>query len=257
MPTRLALAALLVCPAVRAEGPPRDRQADAARTVVAAVVRAAEENARAPRAGRLDGDALTARYVRAAAAAALRLPEKEAVPAFLVGAGVTLDDSDLLRKNPLTAAVWRRVEGDADRARRLRVLGKPTVHGRHDFCQHFAVSAALTALAGPEAAEAAGVLKELLDAEGSSGFSFADLAADYAGVALARRLTADPRRLAAVAESFEVADYAARPTGLPDGLPKAQFVREYGSVADARFKKLEAEVRRRVRALPAYRDDRP
>ena len=90
------------------------------------------------------------------------------------------------------------------------------------------------------------------DAEGDSGFSFADLAADYAGVAFARHLTADPRRLAAVADGFSVADYAARPAGLPDGLPKAQFVHEYGSTADPRFKKLEAEIRRRVRELPAY-----
>jgi hypothetical protein len=171
---------------------------------------------------------------------------------------VALDDSDLLRKNPLTRGLWLRIEPDDARARRLRVLGSPTVHDRHDFCQHFAVSAALAAASSPEAAEAAGVLKELLDAEGDSGFSFADLAADYAGVAFARHLTADPKRLAAVADGFAVSDHAPRPTGLPDGLPKARFERDYGSTADPRFKKLEAEIRRRVRDLPAYRGgDRP
>ena len=58
------------------------------------------------------------------------------------------------------------------------------MRGRHDLAQHVGVSAALTALSGPRAAEAAGLLKELLDSgEGGSVFSFADLAADLADLA--------------------------------------------------------------------------
>ena len=49
----------------------------------------------------------------------------------------------------------------------------------------FAISAALTAHSGAERAKQVGVAKEFLDALGSSGFSFADLAADYAGIASA------------------------------------------------------------------------
>jgi hypothetical protein len=199
---------------------------------------------------------LTAYYVRAAAAAAGRLPRRapvERARAFLLALGVMLDDSSLLRKNPVTGGLWRRIETDAERARRLAVLGTPTVHGRHDLAQHFSVSAGLTAMAGARAAEAAGVLKELLDAEGGSGFSFADLAADLAGVAFAEQILRAPERLAGVAKSFTVADYAPSPRGLIEGLSSRQFARRYGSVNDKRFRTALEALRRRVRALPGYR----
>ncbi len=232
-----------------------------ARTVVAAVVEAGRRNARLPGRGtpgaeapfRRTGDELTAYYVRAAAAAARRLPDEHAAAAFLLGIGVALDDSDLLRSNLLTAALWRQIEAPAARAERLEVLGTPTVHGRHDLCQHFAVSAALTAAAGPRAAETAGVFKEMLDARpGGSGFSFADLAADLAGIAFAEELTRTPRRLADVARSFAIADYAVPPAGLPEGLSQAEFARRYGSVSDERFRRRQEDIRKQIHALPPY-----
>src|SRR5579864_5945426 len=91
--------------------------AEGARPVVAAVMRAARANARLPlktdkgaRAPyRRAGDELTAHYVRVAAAAARRLPAERQVPAFLVALGIALDDSRILRANPLTAALCRKV----------------------------------------------------------------------------------------------------------------------------------------------------
>src|SRR5262245_37494696 len=152
-----------------------------ARPVVAAVVRAAEENAARAK-GKLDGDALADFYVRRAAAEAR---DKGLSPkAFLVGLGVALDSTDLLRKNVLLRGVLAQIETDSERDKRLKVLGQPTLRGRHDWMMHFAVSGALTAQLGPDAAEQIGLTKELLDSrEGGSGFSFGDLAADYAGVA--------------------------------------------------------------------------
>ena len=47
------------------------------------------------------------------------------------------------------------------------------------------LSAALTVHFGPAAAEKAGLLKELADSEGKSGFSFIDLTADLSGIAFA------------------------------------------------------------------------
>jgi hypothetical protein len=234
-----------------------------ARAVVAAVVEAARANTRRPRRGepgagppfRRAGDDLTDYYARAAAAAAGRVPAEHAPAAFLLGLGVALDDSDLLRDHPLTRDLWRRLEPAEERARRLEVLGTPTLHGRHDLCQHFAVSGALTALAGPQAAEAAGLLKEMLDARpGGSGFSFADLAADWSGVAFAAQVLRSPRRLATLADSFAAADFALPPAGLPEGLSQADFARRYGSAADERFRRQEREIRRRIAALPGYRE---
>jgi hypothetical protein len=252
----LSCAAVLLTAAVTPAAPPARSKTDTlvanTKAVVAAIVEAAKRNraAAAPR----KGDELTAYYFRAAAAAARKLPAGEAAPAYLFGLGVALDTADMLRTNVLTRRLWRRVESDRERAARLAVLGTPTVHGRHDLCQHFVVSCALAAVGGPEAAEAAGLLKEVLDSRpGGSGFSFADLSADMAGVAFARRLLASPAHLERVERSFTVADHALPPAGLVEGLSEAEFVKRYGGTDDERFRKAQEALRQRVLALPGYK----
>src|SRR3954467_9300487 len=139
---------------------------------VAAVVRAAEANARLPlpadrgarESVRRAGDELTELYVQAAAGGARKLAAEQAPSPFLVGLGVALDDSTILRRNPLTAALCRRAESDAERKQRLAFLGKPTMRGRRDLTQHFVVSCALVAIVGESLAEAAGLFKEQQDA---------------------------------------------------------------------------------------------
>jgi hypothetical protein len=235
---------------------------EATRTVLAALVRAAEDNQKLPERStnpqgpcRRSGDDLAAYYVRAAAAAAQKLPAEQAVSAFLLGLGIGLDTSDLMRKTPLTGPTWKKIELDAERSQRLKVIGLPTMRGRHDLNQHFVVSGALTALAGATAAEKAGLLKELLDSRTDSGFSFADLSADLAGVTFAQRLFDEPARLARVAKGFTVADYLIPPKGLPEDLSQKEFARRYGSLIDERFLKLYEEIRQRVQALPGYKEE--
>jgi len=239
-----------------------EKRAENARTVLAAIVQAADENHRLPKRDapgarapfRRSGDELTVYYVHAAAAAARRLPEKEAAAAFLLALGIALDDSPLLRTNLLTRGLWRKIESDEARKRRLAVLGEPALHGRHDLAQHFSVSAALTAAAGPQAAESAGILKEMLDSRGGSGFSFADLSADFAGIAFARRLLDKPSLLADIEKSFCIDDYTISPRGLPEGLTAAQFEKQYGSLKDERYLRVQDDIRKRIAALPGYRD---
>ncbi len=240
----------------------RGELVEGARAVLAAVVKAAEENQRLPAADepgalpplRRTGDALTEYYVRAAASAARELPPDRAARAYLLGQSVALDTADLFRTNPVTGLLWRRVESDGERARRLHVLGLPTVHARHDSCQHFVDSAALVAVNGPVAAEIAGVLKEILDSRpGGSGFSFADLGSDLSGVAFAKHVLADPDALNRLAAGrFKVADYALPPDGLIEGLTSEQFASGYGSVTDDRFLREMDKLRQRVRDLPGY-----
>lgn len=239
-----------------------EKLAENARTVLAAIVEAAGANRRLPQRDapgarppfRRSGDELTVHYVRAAAAAARRLPDKEAAPAFLLALGIALDDSTLLRSNLLTRRLWRKVEPDDARKKRLAVLGEPTLHGRHDLAQHFSVSAALTAAAGAQAAENAGILKEMLDSRGGSGFSFADLSADFAGIAFARRLLDKPALLADIEKSFRIGDFAISPRGLAEGLSAAEFARKYGSLKDDRYLRVQEDIRKRIAALPGYRD---
>ena len=239
-----------------------DNLADNARTVLAAVVKAAGDNHRLPQRSGVDGvafrrtdDELTAYYIRTAAKAARELPEKDAAPAFLLALGIALDDSTTVRGNLLTRRLWHKVESGEARKLRLSVLGEPMLFGRHDLAQHFAVSAALTATAGPESAESAGVLKEMLDSRaGGSGFSFADLSADFAGIAFARRLLDKPSRLVGIEKSFRTADYALSPRGLPEGLTAEQFAKQYGSLKDERYLRLQSDIRKRIAELPGYKD---
>lgn len=227
----------------------------AARGVLADLVRAARDNNRA--AAPLRGDALADHLLRAAARSAGRVPEKQRAAAFLLAVGVGLDHSSLLRRAPVVGATWKAVETDTERADRLRVLGTPTLFGRHDLLQHFVVSAALTAARGAKAAEAAGILKELLDAQpGGSGFSFADLAADFAGIAFAERLLEEPARLKVLAEGGKLADFALSPKGLPEGLSAVEFEKRYGKAKDRRFIEACDALKRRLRERPGFKDRR-
>lgn len=230
--------------------------AAAVRVVVQAVTAKAKELAKKPATGegaRPKGDSLTAEYVRAAAEAALKLDEKKQPHGFLVGLGIALDDSTILRDKPVVKALCEAAESDAERKERLAALGLPTVRGRRDLCQHFAVSAALTELFGAAAAEFAGLSKEMADMKGVSGFSFADLAADLAGVEFAAAVGKEPKRLAAIAKGFAVSDHAPDVKEFADGLSEERFKKEYGGVSDKRFVLALERVRAAVKDLPAYK----
>lgn len=224
---------------------------DAIRAVVQGVTRKATELAKL--ADRPKGDQLTAEYVKVAAAVAATQAEDMRATAFLVGLGIALDDSTVLRKNPVTGKLCEAVESDPERRERIAVLGLPTMRHRRDLCQHFVVSAALAEMQGPALAEAAGLLKELADLDGASGFSFADLAADYAGVAFAQKVKKTPAVLATLAKEFAVADYVPVVTGLREGLSRTRFEADFGSTSDPRLLNALEEARARVIELPAYK----
>jgi hypothetical protein len=232
-----------------------------ARSVVQAVVQAAQRNQQLPErtAGgaqgphRLSGDELAECYVRAAATAAKGLPRSTAPQAFLLGLAVALDDSSVLRNAPLTGFVWQLIEPDEERETRLAVLGQPTFRGRHDLGQHFAVSAALVVIVGEQAAELAGIAKEVSDANGGSGFSFQDLLADLAGVAFGVAVRDGKVAPASLAESFKIQDFLPEPTGLKEGLAWPDFAAAYGGVTGEPFLREVQRIRQRIAALPGYK----
>ena len=222
------------------------------RQVVLAVVAEAERVHTDPNADLVNGDVLTARYVRAAARAALQSAEDDRAKAFLIGLAIALDREQVFAKTPWLSTIYKAVESPAERTHRLRVLGRPTVHGREDLLAHFSVSAALHALVGRALAWEAGLMKELQDANSGSGFSFADLAADLAGLKFAGRALVDEAFLANVAESFEVADYVPSPEGLQEGLSIELFRRRYGGRRDERFQAAVDALQALIDQLPGY-----
>lgn len=143
-------------------------------------------------------------------------------------------------------------EGPTPRAQRVHLAG------RGDLAQHFMVSAALAAVAGTPLADAVGLYKELEDAgRGGSGFSFVDLAADRAGTrfgALAVGPAAGQARLQrALQAGLAEQDLLPPVRDLPEHLPQAEFKRRYGEVGSAAFKRMQADIERRVGALALYR----
>ncbi|MBA4068039.1 MAG: hypothetical protein C0501_30905 [Isosphaera sp.] len=241
-------------PAVRpdpSEPADRLRRAEAVRAVVRAVTARAKANAGPDG---LAGDELTAALVSAAAGAALAADEADRAAAFLLGLGVALDDGSRLRDDPATAAAVKEVETDAERADRLAVLGNPTLRNRRDLCRHFAVGCAAGDLLTPAAAEAAAVADAVASARRASGVGFPNLAAEFAGVAFARKLRTDPAGLLRrVRDRFSAADLVPAPAGLRDGMGAEKFEAEFGGPADTRFRVVVEDIRRRVNALPVYR----
>ncbi|HEX2831282.1 MAG TPA: hypothetical protein VHP37_33455 [Burkholderiales bacterium] len=130
-----------------------------------------------------------------------------------------------------------------------------TLNGREDWARHYTLSAALAVLRHPIAADAAGLMKEELDAlTHGSGFSFADLAADRAGVRFAGAATrseASARALQArLARGFSAGDFFPAVHDLPENLTTEQFRRDYGGVGAALYRRMVARIEARLDALP-------
>ncbi|MBU2878696.1 hypothetical protein [Aliiglaciecola lipolytica] len=135
---------------------------------------------------------------------------------------------------------------------------RPLLRGRSDLTQHFVISAAIKILTQQGISNAVGEFKELMDrAEGGSGFSFADLAADLAGIKLAV-MAIDPQYAEALQDAlaqvqsedqfFPIID------NLPEGLSKDVFSRQYGNVESEEYKEVVRSINRQIENLPLYQD---
>ena len=105
--------------------------------------------------------------------------------------------------------------------------------------------------------KAVGLFKELADANGGSGFSFADLAADRAGVHFAELATGDAPGAALVQRSARAglgeADFMIDLKGLPEALSSTQFERDYGGTQGESYLALVEHIERRIAGLRLYR----
>jgi hypothetical protein len=178
-------------------------------------------------------------------------PAVEENRAALLALGIVLGHPRLAR------AVGEKLdERRLELARRVRE--DTTVRGRADWTRHFAVSCGLTVVSAVAPSDAAGLLKEELDADGGSGFSFGDLLADRAGTSLAQAATRDESSAAAVqsrlAAGVHVDDVFPPADDLPEGIPDAELQARYGGVGGALYERLAGEIERRVSACAIYRD---
>jgi len=131
-----------------------------------------------------------------------------------------------------------------------------TLLGRDDLAKHFLVSAAITVSAGSVIANLAGVFKEMDDSRGGSGFSFADLAADRAGVKFAEIAIGSSNQAKQLQQRmsgwFREYDYMPRIDHLPEGIQELEFKRMYKDLDSETYRMVESEIDRRIAACRIY-----
>ncbi|MCW8884011.1 MAG: hypothetical protein OQK12_02000 [Motiliproteus sp.] len=131
-----------------------------------------------------------------------------------------------------------------------------TLAGRRDLRLHFIFSAVFKILSDNGISLAAGEIKELLDSYGGSGFSFADLAADKAGILFADMATQNDlqaRRLQRLfSRSLEERHLFPAIADLPEGITKTQFEQRYQHINSKAYKAMERQIQRRIQGLLLY-----
>ena len=136
-----------------------------------------------------------------------------------------------------------------------------SVLGRHDLVQHYLVSAALTLSAGSGLAGAMGVFKEIDDSRGGSGFSFADLLADRAGIRLAEMATGTDVQARLLQQRMSgplsESDFMPDIDDLPEGIMELEFKQRYRDLDSKSYMIVEDEIERRLSGCTLYSPAEP
>lgn len=133
---------------------------------------------------------------------------------------------------------------------------KPRLKSRTDLNQHFIFSAAIKILSEQGLSIAIGEFKELMDrSHDGSGYSFVDLAADFAGVQFAVVAT-DPSSASLVqnilAGNTDEAAFFPDIKGLPEGLSKSEFSQRFTEVDSPEYIKMLKSINQRIAELPIH-----
>jgi len=132
---------------------------------------------------------------------------------------------------------------------------KLVLRGRDDLAKHFSISAAISAAGGSGLADSIGVFKEIDDSRGGSGFSFADLLADRAGVSFAELAEGEKARALQAYMSSEPREEGYMPdfSHLPEGLMELQFKARYRDLDSVSYALVNSEIERRISACTIHR----
>jgi hypothetical protein len=144
------------------------------------------------------------------------------------------------------------LEADDELLRKAILLREgASLRGREDWARHYTLSAALAVLEHPLVSDAAGLIKEELDAlSHGTGFSFGDLAADRAGVRFADAATHSDEDALAIQsrlqKGFVIDDFFPPLSDLPENLTTEQFRRIYGGVGTPIYLRKIKEIEARL-----------
>ena len=139
-----------------------------------------------------------------------------------------------------------------------RRASKAFLAGRKDLSLHFIYSAMIKIMSDSNISFTIGEFKELSDAfRGGSGFSFADLAADQAGIQFATFAT----QLNTVARLHEHTELLSNETNFfpelnnfSEGISQQQLEQDYGGIEGESYLKLVDQIKARISELTLYRD---
>lgn len=132
-----------------------------------------------------------------------------------------------------------------------------TLAQRGDLQSHFVYSAAIKAMTNRDIGFLAGEMKELLDTNpNGSGFSFADLMADKAGVRFAEialQSEASARALQQkISQGLTEQQLLPDISAMPEGIDYHQFRAEYDTVESAAYRDMLTFIEQELNALPLY-----
>jgi hypothetical protein len=132
------------------------------------------------------------------------------------------------------------------------------LYKRIDLAQHFIGAAAITASVNSQIAQVVGEEKELRDAQGGSGFSFIDLAADKAGTRFGELAISDPssaRKLQQKMASIkDYTDFMPDPRTLPEHMDEAAFKERYGKINSEAYLKVSKEIDTLIKNTTIYKE---
>lgn len=131
-----------------------------------------------------------------------------------------------------------------------------TLNNRVDLQKHFIYSVAFQLFSNTAASDTIGELKEFLDSNGGSGFSFADLMADRAGTRLAQLVTSNEKIARKTQllfnKNIKESDFMPKVTGLPEGISAKNFETQYVNVHSVDYKKMLDFIDNQFASLPLY-----
>lgn len=190
--------------------------------------------------------------------------------AFYIGELFTLAKARSVSEDPVkenTAALWAlAIEYGSPKFARFIGLtpdysetgkGGLTLRGRGDLKLHFLYSIVLQQLGRESIGLKIGEFKEILDSgKGGSGFSFADLAADKSGLALAELLSRDKeaaiRGQNILAGSNDESLFFPFIQDLPEGFREDEFQAIFTNTESVNFKNFEQKLDDRIAQLPLH-----
>jgi len=133
-----------------------------------------------------------------------------------------------------------------------------TLLKRRDLMQHFLISAALAVSTNKTLTDTIGLSKEIDDSKGGSGFSFADLLADRAGVrfaeaAIASESSARQLQDFMARKDLLETDFMAPYDHLPEAINELEFKKRYVDISHRKYLFVENELQQRIGSLPLYK----